>query len=186
MKPENQQKRIDAMYAAMDASRQTDSKVEVREDLFNAATVAIVDLKKIIDENPVITNKPYALAEELRNRFETFKKAIFVANEKIIEATNHQKAIQVYLNNLANQLRQEEREKLKLADINYKPGLVKPIKTASAPKIRKPKFDKAELAKYAKELGVSEFTLQMVCVAKGIPVETAANQLRKSISEAKS
>lgn len=184
-KPENQQKRIDAMYAAMDASRLVDSKVTVRTDLFNSATESIVDLKKLIDENPDITNKAYALAEALTERFNTFKKAIFDYNEKLIEATNNQKAIQVYLNNLADKLRAEEREKLKLSDINYNPSVVK-TKKESAPKVRKSKIDKAEIKKYAAELGVSDFTLQMVCVAQGISPEQAANKLRKSINELKS
>jgi Zn-dependent metalloprotease len=185
MKPENQQARVDAMNKAMTESRKLDSTIEVRSDLFNAATVSIIDLKKLIDDNPTITNKPFALAETLTERFSHFKKVIFDANESIIEATNNQKAIQVYLNNLANSLRAEEREKLKLADINYKPGAVKPVKTVSTVKVRKAstKLDKKELDKYAKELGVSAFTLQMLCVSQGITPEMAANKLRKSIKE---
>lgn len=185
MKPENQQARVDAMHNAMEASRKLDASVEVRSDLFNAATVSIVELKKLIDDNPTITNKPYALAETLTERFSHFKQVIFDANENIINATNNQKAIQVYLNNLANSLRVEEREKLKLADINYKPGAIKPVKTVTAVKTRKAstKLDKKELDKYAKELGVSAFTLQMLCVSQGITPEMAANKLRKSIKE---
>lgn len=201
MKPENQQARVDSMHDrtniatnqartdmlnnAMNASRRLDASVEVRSDLFNAATVAIVDLKKIIDENPDIINKPFALAEALTERFTHFKKVVFDANEQIIEATNNQKAIQVYLNNLANSLRVEEREKLKLADINYKPGAIKSISTVKTVKVRKAsgKLDKKELDKYAKELGVSQFTLQMLCVSQGITPEQAANKLRKSIKE---
>jgi hypothetical protein len=188
MKPENQQARVDAMNQAITESRKLDASVEVRSDLFNAATVSIVELKKLIDENPAITNKPYALAETLTERFSHFKKVIFDANEQIINATNNQKAIQVYLNNLANSLRAEEREKLKLQDINYKPGAVKPVKTVTAVKTRKAstKLDKKELDKYAKELGVSAFTLQMLCVSQGITPEQAANKLRKSIKEAQS
>lgn len=205
MKPENQQARVDAMHIrtnaamnaartdmlnnAMSASRRLDASVEVRSDLFNAATVAIVDLKKLIDENVEITNKPYALAEALTERFTHFKKVVFDANEAIIEATNNQKAIQVYLNNLANQLRAEEREKLKLQDINYKPGAIKPISTVKTVKVRaasSKKLDKKELDKYAKELQVSAFTLQMLCVSQGITPEQAANKLRKSIKEAQS
>ena len=116
-----------------------------------------------------------------------FQKVIFDANQAVIDATNNQKAIQVYLNNLANTLRAEEREKLKIQDINYQPTKVKPIKTVKPVTTRKPvKLDKAELNKYAMELGVSLFTLQMVCVSQGITPEQAANKLRKSINEAKS
>ncbi len=185
-KPENQAARINQMNASLQKARDIDNSIQISSDIFNAKTVAILDLKKLIDDNETITNKPYALASELTERFTHLKNIIFEANKSVIDATNEQKAIQVYLNNLANQLRVEEREKLKIADINYKPPVVKPstpkhIKTSSAKKL-----DKAELRKYAMELGVNEFTLQMLVVSKGITVEQAANMLRKSINEAKS
>lgn len=194
MSPENQQKRVDAYRSSVESrvletSRAIDATIQVRTDLFNAATTAIIDLKKAIDENPEVTNKPYALAEELTNRFNHFKQVIFDAQQQILEAGNQQKAIQVYLNQLANSLRAEEREKLKIADINYKPSAVKPakVKPVSTTGTKKStKLDKAELRKYAAELQVSEFTLQMLCVAQGITPEQAANKLRKSIAEAKS
>jgi len=172
----------------IDASRLIDNSVQVRTDLFNAATTAIVDLKKSIDENPEIGNKPYALAEVLTERFNHFKQVVFDAQQQIVEAGNHQKAIQVYLNQLANSLRVEEREKLKIADINYKPATVKPaIKRVSTSQTKKStKLDKVELRKYAAELGISEFTLQTVVVSRGITVEAAANMLRRSINESKS
>ncbi len=172
----------------IDASRLIDNSVQVRTDLFNAATTAIVDLKKSIDENPEISNKPYALAEVLTERFNHFKQVAFDAQQQVIEAGNHQKAIQVYLNQLANSLRVEEREKLKIADINYKPATVKlSVKKVSTTQTKKAtKLDKVELRKYAAELGISEFTLQTVVVSRGITVEAAANMLRRSINESKS
>ena len=106
-------------------------------------------------------------------------------NQKIVEAGNEQKAIQVYLNQLANTLRVEEREKIKLTDINYKPTATK-ITTPKPVKTSAKKIDKVELRKYAAELGVSEFTLQMVVVSKNLTVEAAANILRRSINESKS
>ena len=192
MSEEQQNKRVEAYRNSVEEktikiSRETDNSIQVRTDLFNAATVAIVDLKKAIDENPSVTNKPYALAEELMNRFSHYKQVVFELNEKIIEAGNNQKAIQIYLNQLANSLRQEEREKLKIQDINYKPQPIKPTKpTGIKTTGTKKKLDKTELRKYAAELQVSEFTLQMLCVSQGITPEMAANKLRKSINEAKS
>jgi hypothetical protein len=168
-------------------SKQIDSTIQVRTDLFNAATTAIMDLKKSIDDDPTIDNKPYALASTLKERFEHYKQVVFELNEKIVEAGNQQKAIQVYLNNLANQLRAEERERLKIADISYKPvpprSSVKKISTTQTGK--KGKIDKVELRKYAAELGISEFTLQMVVVQKGISVADAAKILKASIEAAK-
>ena len=189
--PEKQQERVEIsnnkMAIALEVSRAVDNAIQVRTDLFNAATTSIIELKAQIDGNADITNKPYALAEELTKRFEHHKQVVFELSEQIVAAGNSQKAIQIYLNQLANQLRAEEREKLKIADINYKPNPVKPVKTKSVKTTgTSKKLDKAELKKYATELGVSEFTLQMVCVSQGISPEMAANKLRKSINEAKS
>lgn len=193
MSAENQQKRVDAYKSSIESrvletSKSIDSAIQVTPDLFNAGTIAIVELKAAIEQNPEIINKPYALAEALTTRFNHFKTVIFEAQQAIVEAGNHQKAIQVHLNQLANSLRAEEREKLKIADISYKPNTVKPakLKSVSTTGTKKSgKLDKTELRKFASELGVSEFTLQMVCVSQGITPEQAANKLRKSINEAK-
>lgn len=171
--------------SAIHQAAKIDSTVQVRTDLFNAATVAITELKASIDADASIENKPYALAEQLMARFSHFKQVVFELNQKIVEAGNQQKAIQIYLNQLANTLRAEEREKLRINDINYKPGPVKvaapkPIKTTAK------KLDKVELRKYAAELGVSEFTLQMIVVQKGLSVAEAAKVIRHSINAAKS
>ncbi len=194
MKPENQEARVESMNqrtyenAVVAQSRAIDNSIQVRTDIFNASTTAIVELKAAIDGDEAITNKPYELAKVLTERFTHYKQVIFDANEKIVEAANNQRAIQVYLNELANKLRAEEREKLKLADINYKPKDVRPVKPTAIKTTgtKKGKLDKVELRKYATELGISEFTLQMLVVQKGVTVETAANMLRKSIAEAKS
>lgn len=185
MTPEKQSARIAEMNHKLETSRSIDASITVRSDLFNAATMSIVELKKTVDNNPAIENKPYHLASELMTRFTHFKKVIFDAQQQIVDATNSQKAIQVYLNNLANQLRAKEREKLKIADINYQPTSIKPAKPASI-KTRKPvAINRADLKKYASELGVSDFTLQMLCVSKGITPQEAAEQLRKSINAAR-
>lgn len=165
-------------------SREVDNRVEVRTDLFNAETVSIQDLKKAIDTDESITNKPFALATELHTRYTQFKKIIFELNEEIVEATNKQKAIQVYLNQLANQLRQEEREKLKIQDINYKPREIKPSKPRATKK-KKVKFDKVELRKYASELGIPEFALQVFCVGKGLSLEEGYKMFKANIDSAK-
>ena len=92
---------------AYQAAREIGPTVAVRTDLFNAATTAIINIKASIDNDETIQNKPYALATALLERFNLQKAVIFEMNEKIIAAGNEQKAIQVYLNNLANSLRAE-------------------------------------------------------------------------------
>jgi len=169
---------------AITEAAKLDSSIQVRTDLFNAATVAIQELKATIDVDTTIVNKPFELATQLKARFLHFRDVVFELNQKIVEAGNQQKAIQIYLNQLANTLRIEEREKLKLSDISYKPTSPKP--TVKTVKTTAKKLDKAELRKFAGELGISEFTLQMVVVQKGISVEAAARMLRQSINAAKS
>jgi DNA integrity scanning protein DisA with diadenylate cyclase activity len=117
-------------------------------------------------------------------RFSHFKQVVFELNQQIVEAGNQQKAIQIYLNQLANTLRQEEREKLRISDINYKPQPVK-IEKPKPVKVTAKKLDKAELRKYAAELQVSEFMLQQIVIAKGVTVADAAKLLRQSINRAK-
>lgn len=170
-------------------SREIDSNVQIRTDLFNAATVSIIELKKAIDADSTIENKPYALAEELKNRFEHHKNLVFELNQQLVEQGNNQRAIQVYLNNLANSLRAEEREKLRLADISYTPKAPKPVSTkpiTTKQTKKSTKIDKVELRRFANELGISEFMLQMIVVQKNISISEAAQILKKSIEDAKS
>src|SRR5678815_674951 len=174
--------------AALEASRAIDANIQIRTDLFNAATVSIMDLKKTIDEDASITNKPYALASELMTRFEHFKQVVFELNQQLVDAGNNQKAIQIYLNNMANQLRAEEREKLKIQDLSYQP---KPVKQPTVRKLsttsttKKVKIDKAELAKYVKEIGVSEFMFIQIINTRQCTVAESAAIIKKSIEAAK-
>lgn len=183
--PENQEARVIASKdETLKLAATIDNNIQVRTDLFNAATVAIVELKKVIDDSPLITNKPYALAEALKARFEHFKTVVFQLNEQLIDAGNNQKAIQIYLNNMANQLRAEEREKLKLADLSYQP------KSPTKPTVRKistqkVKIDKTELAKYVKEIGVSEFMFIQIVNTRKCTLAEAAEIIKKSLEAAK-
>lgn len=176
-----------AEQKVLDEARAIDASIVVKTDLFNAATIAIVDLKKSIDLDESITNKPYVLAEQLKARFEHFKTVVFDLNQQLVEAGNQQKAIQVYLNNLANSLRAEEREKLKIADINYKPNLVKnpTIKTLKTSGTSSKKATKAEIKKAATELGIPEFTLASFVLMHGGNLETAVSKIKASLEAAK-
>lgn len=187
--PANQEARVMASRnETLIAAQNVDNSIQIRTDLFNAATTSIMDLKKAIDADDSITNKPYALAEALKTRFEHYKEVVFKANEVLVDAGNNQRAIQQYLNQMANTLRAEEREKLKISDLNYTPKPVKQptVRSVSTSQTRKStKADKAEVAKYAKELGISEFMLQQIIVAKGVSVQQAAAIIKKSIDDAK-
>lgn len=187
--PEAQEARVIASKnETLVAVKEIDNSIQIRTELFNAATVAIMDIKKAIDDDANIANKPYALASALKDRFEHFKQVVFQLNEQLIEAGNNQRAIQQYLNNMANQLKAEEREKLKIQDLSYQP---KPVKQPTVRKIGtsqtkpKTKVDKAELAKAVKDTGVSEFMITQICLAKGCTVSEAVAIIKKSIEDAK-
>ncbi len=167
--------------AVLTEVKRVDSSITLRTDLFNAATVAINEIKMAIDSDERIENKNYKLAEMLLMRFSHFKQVVFQANEAIIEASNQQKAIQIYLNNLANTLRAEERDKLKISDINYKPATVKPVKTEKVNKPKVKKLDKLELRKIAAEFNVPEFMLQMVATQRNLELRDAAQLVKNSL-----
>lgn len=176
--PEKQEQRLND---ALNRVRAIDQQVQLRTDIFNAETVAIIEIKNLIDNDEGIVNKPYALASMLTERYLHFKKIIFELGEQQIEKQNQQRAIQTYLNNLANQLRAEEREKLKISDINYQPQAPKLSSTKVTPK--KKTFDKVELAKYAGEVGLPLATFQMLCVQRNLQPKEMAEAFLKTASE---
>lgn len=175
----------------LSTSRAIDQNITVKTDLFNAHTISIEELRLAIENDPSIENKNYKLAEVLKERHEHFQHIIFDNNAIIVDAANGQKAIQVYLNNLANKLRSEERTKLKLADITYE---VKPVGPIKAPSIKKPikKFDSASIkrvsAELTKEFGkpIPEFMVQTVAVSNNCDADMAGNILRRNIKESMS
>jgi len=179
--PEKQQERVLSMNNILTSARTIDAQIQVRTDIFNANTVAIVTLKKAIDEDVTITNKQFRLAEELSTRFHILKTAIFELNEEVIIKSNEQRAIQTYLNQLSNSLRAEEREKLKLQDINYNPQPAKLKVSSNKPK--KEKVDKALLEKYSKELGLPPSVLTMSMVAKNLTLDQAYTNMKKAMGK---
>lgn len=191
----NQQKRLDELNSKQAESNQIlnevkkiDSSIQVRTDLFNAATKSIIDIKKAIDSDETIQNKPYELAKILTERLNHFNTVVFELKNELVEAGTNQRALQTSLNQLANQLRAEEREKLKIADINYKPNPIKvptPRNISTRTTLKKTKIDKKELRVAASQIGVSEFTLQMIVVQKNISVAEAVKLLKKSIELSK-
>ena len=177
MSPEQQQARVNK---TIEDSKKQDMSVQLRSDIFNAQTTSIIELKTAIDGDSSIENKHFKLAEVLTDRLNHFKKVIFELNEEMVGKSNEQRAIQVYLNDLSNKLRVEEREKIKLADISYQPN---PAKISKPRGVTVRKYDKTEIRKFALQAGVPESVLQMVCVAKNMTPEQAFNQLKKAMGQ---
>lgn len=153
------------------------NSVEVKTDIFNAQTVAIVEIAKAIESDESITNKSGALAEQLYKLYTTYKEKIFANQQENVELANKQNAIQKYLNELKNKLTEAERERYKLLNVNYKPNQVKisnkPINSPAKPK----KYDKAEILKAAQRANVPASIIQMICVAKNMTPMQASDSL---------
>ena len=168
----------DYINPVVQMSKDIDNSIRVSTDLFNAATPAIVELKAAIDNDANIPpdKKRYELAKVLLDRFNLHKKAIFEMQANIVEEHTNQKAIQLYLNGLATKFQAEEREKLKIADINYKPEVVKELK----PKVSKPKSTKitsAEIKAACAQFGVDEFMVRMTITAQNCSLLEAISRI---------
>ena len=178
-----------SVLSLIDESQRLDATVDVASDIFNNETKSIVDLKSAIDADASITNKPYKLAEIVKSRFTTYQERIFELEKEKMELVSRQRADQVYMNNMANQLRAEEREKLHIADMNYTP---KPVKVPHVRKITTSQTEKpskkatnAEFKAASQELGLPEFTLRAFTIQNGGDLAETVKKLKASIEAAK-
>jgi hypothetical protein len=153
------------------------SGIEVKTDIFNAETVAIVAISEAIKQDSSIENKAAKLAEVLLSNYQQYKEKIFANSAENVELVNKQNAIQKYLNELRNQLTEAEREKYKLLDINYKPNQVKIANKAINSPAKPKKYDKAEIVKAAQRANVPTSVIQMICVAKNMTPMQASDSL---------
>lgn len=176
--PDVAQKRVNQI---IEKSKQIDSTIQIRSDIFNAQTTSIIELKDAINADESIKDKHFHLAQLLTDRLNGFKKAIFEINEELVSKATEQRAVQTYLNELSNKLRIEQREQIKLEDINYQPNPVKISKPRSVTPVRR--FDKTELNKYAIKLGLPNgmSVIQTVCIANNMTPEQAYNKLKESM-----
>lgn len=184
----SQIKRVEEMKAdattRMEAAQSVDRSIQMRSDVFNAQTVSIIELKQIIDVDTNIKpeEKHFALAKVLTERLNQFKKAIFEKNEEMVNMVNQQRAVQTYLNDLANKLRKEQREEIHLRDVSFP---VAPIKSPTKPRnsgAPTKKFDKTEVRKFAALAGMPDSVIQMTCIAKNITPEQAYKLLTGAVA----
>lgn len=176
MKPENQAKRLQEMAKAIDNS------IQVRTDFFNAEVISHIEVFKAIDADDSITNKPYAKAEFLSKRHADFQAKIFEARQTLDQANNAVKAIQSTFNDIANKLREEERNKLKLSDTSYVVQAPKTIKPKGTHKPTAKAWSKLDVRLAAAEYKVPVDAVQMVCVSRNFHPVKAAMMLCNQIN----
>lgn len=155
--------------------RQENARLKVSTDIFNAKIKSIADLKKEIDSSE-IENKNFTLAKVLNERYVHLNNLLHEHHGKIAEYENEQRAIQTFYNDFSKQLREEERKKLQLADLTYKPlPVVQKVKKETPKK----KYDKTGIAAASMISGIPEQLIQMVCVARDITPEAAVMILKE-------
>lgn len=161
--------------------KQIDLQAGLSRELFNAATIAHVEAMKVIDADPSVTNKDYAKCQFLVERIEHFDKLLFELKEAQVKTDNVIAAGHVLLSQLSNNLRAEEREKLRIKDRTYpkpptktpKPKAVKAV----SPKAPKPKYNYEESNKWAGRIGLPETVIHMRMLAMNMTAEAAARTL---------
>jgi hypothetical protein len=142
----NEQKLQDEIKAGADErvkaltlnhARKIDDNIRYNGDVYNAAVVSIVDLEKIIGDDSSIAgeHKYFMLAKEVSDRINKFSGKIFEVKTELNTLETQQVVHQRKLNELAEKLSKEEREKLKLIAINYKPQLTNTKPNVKVPKI---------------------------------------------------
>jgi hypothetical protein len=175
----------DKMIVATAAERvaKTREPLNSKAEYFNARTQSIIERRKVIDSDTSIKDKSWHEATELMEWLNKSKTALFSLREQEQNLVDEQNAIQVRLNTVANQLRKEQQEELKLKDLTYQPIQ---IKKPSAPRVTKPaKFDKVALENASAKHSIPAAILQVICVQKKCTIEDAVKHYISAMNATK-
>jgi|SRR5882724_10403002 len=153
----------------IEESRKIDQSITLRQHIFNAKTVAIIELFKAVDldETIELSNKQFRKAQLLHERFIHLRESLFKKKEEIIEEENELRAYQTHLNDLANKLHESERAVLKIENINYDPAAPKEVKPTPV-KQSKAKYSKSDINDAANKWNLPALVIQMTCVARNM------------------
>lgn len=173
---ESKVKQVQNFNEYIERSRQIDNSVTIKTDLFNAATVAIVELQASIEQDSSIppANKKFALADLCMERFLSYKEKIFSVREELIKLENEQRAYQIHLQSLGKELTEAERTKLNLSNLSYQPPAPKSPKPAGERKPSARKFNMVEVKAAATKYNVPANMIQMIVTQRNVDVVEAA------------
>lgn len=171
---------------AITLSNKVDQSIQVREDIHVAETISIHELKKRIDEDGSVADadKHITLAKAIMERHNKFAEVIQGARDSMNDALIRQRAEQDYWQNLRAKLSNEEREQIKLKDINYKPQ-APPKGIPKAPSLKKWSLSDIRLLVMKHKAAVPNSTItsdlmKNVCEAQNIRPEEALQILKQA------
>lgn len=153
-----------------------DTSIQIREDIFNAETVSIKELQDAIGRDDNIKEKHFTLSKAIEERFNHFTEVLNDFKKQQTELLSKQRALQTFYQDLAKQLTIEQRESIKLKDLNYKP---EPPKLVKAKPLPTKKFDLNQLKLAANESGISLGALQAVCISRNVSAIEAVRILKE-------
>lgn len=129
--------------------------IECRQQFFNAESQSIISIKQEIYAQDGLSEeeKRYKCALAIKERVDSFKKTLWEITEKSTELSNKIRAGIVFLNNISDELREKEREELKLKNINFNPA-VNSVKGIKIPNVKVSK-EESTIIKYAGLMKIS-------------------------------
>jgi len=142
-------------------TRTIDTSIQVKTDIFNAKTVAAVELRGAIMADASIADdmKEYEYAKATAARQAHLSKVIFEREQQLLEDKNELRMWQTQTNHAVAKLKAEYQAHFKSNDLNYKPQAPKSVKPKAIKKA--PKFDKVAVMAAAGKYGVPAGAVQM-------------------------
>ena len=162
-------------------SLKNDSNIQLKADIFNAATVDFITLKASIDADETIPSdkKAETLVKLAEQRIHKFTEAIFNLNQEKINRENEREGWRKQTMEYISTLRAEQREKYSKFNISYAPVVAtkKTIKSATTTRTRKPAFDTAACKAAAAKYNVPMASVQMLATSQNLSIEDAAKKM---------
>lgn len=127
--------RDNAAKATISQFQQASASVQIKQDVFNAKTVAAIELRGAIENNSEIPaeSKELAFMEECKTHVLHFKQVVFDLQTSLADAQNSLAMWQTQGQMSAGKVRVEARKGYELFDVNYHPEPGKKIKPVKVP-----------------------------------------------------
>lgn len=175
-------------------SKEVDQSIEVRTDLFNAETVAIIEIKAAIDndENIPADKKQFVYTKTIEERIQHYEKVVFELGAEMVKRQNELRSAVTMFNNEVIKLRKEEQDQFKLKSINYNPPTLKKPAATKPKSVPSKKFDKSGIRTAAAVIQqfidenkipigmvMTEAIVQAACVNKNMTADQAIDHFKE-------
>ncbi len=162
-------------------SKEINSHIELKQDIFNAATVPVIQVKAAIDADESIPadQKEYKFTQYCYEQFLHMQKVAFDKKQEYEAAENEKRMWQAQAQSAAGKLRMELREHFKNLNMNYNPSPAKVVKPATPgkPKVKKPSAKECREAAIKYNIAAMAPQVQMMTITRNLSAEDAAKEL---------